>query len=320
MVHGYMDYGWLQCHHDTPVVEGIMDKSQMKVTVFDLGQVQRKFWGFDMLWGLPEWTFLKSVHCEVWTMDLWQSTLDSIVFFFNKKSVCQALLQGQAASADVFGLSTFEIDGVEKWPCVWMRLRGWYTMYTPEKLVDYPWKIGLFEQLSLFLRHLGCQIDTNDIKDLGKVVLEKGQQGVGGISLKGSGCEICWMETVSKAEPKQQQKSLPKLLGSIKSTESTIINSPPAAFLPWCKWKLQGLKSWRSGGTLRFKDWWLKGDLLGSRCVCEKKHQLMRLMPGCPRLYKATIIWPFIDPWLVLFLPWSCSQDSMGSGLSEPVS
>ena len=97
--HGHMDYGWLWCQHDTPLVEGIMDKSQMKVTVFDLGQVQRKFWGFDMLWGLPEWTFLKRVHCEVWTMDLWQSTLESIVFFCNKKSVCQALLQGQAASA-----------------------------------------------------------------------------------------------------------------------------------------------------------------------------------------------------------------------------
>ena len=195
-----MDYGWLFCQHDTPIVEGIMDKSQMKVTVFDLGQVQRKFWGFDMLWGLPEWTFLKRVHCEVWTMDLWQITLESIVFFCNKKSVCQALLQGQAASAGC--VWTFHFWN--RWSReVILRLNAF------KRLVDYPWNIGLFEQLGLFLRHLGCQIDTNDIKDLGKVVLEKGQQGVGGISLKGSGCEICWMETVSKAEPKQQQRSLP---------------------------------------------------------------------------------------------------------------
>lgn len=142
----------------------------MKVTVFDLGQVQRKFWGFNMLWGLPEWTFLKRVHCEVWTMDLWQSTLESIVFFCNKKSACQALLQGQAASAGCFWTFHFW----NRWSReVILRLNAF------ERLVDYPWKIGLFEQLGLFLRHLGCQIDTNDIKDLGKVVLEKGQQGVG---------------------------------------------------------------------------------------------------------------------------------------------
>lgn len=91
-------------------------------------------------------------------------------FFCDKKSVCQALLQGQAASAGC--VWTFHFWN--RWSReVILRLNAF------ERLVDYPWKIGLVEQLGLFLRHLGCQIDTNDIKDLGKVVLEKGQQGVG---------------------------------------------------------------------------------------------------------------------------------------------
>lgn len=55
-------------------------------------------------------------------------------------------------------------------------------------------------------------------------------------------------------------------------------------------------------------------------CVC-KKPSAVRLMPGCPRLQKTPDdMTTFIDPSLVLFLPWSCSQDSVASGLSEPVS